>query len=213
MFGGRKPGAHPGTLSALESLQAAELIDAGTAKVLSESYTFLRHVEHRIQMLDDEQTQTLPASTERRAVVAALAGYGDLGAFDGRVAATLHAVHNAFTEQFEEGESLATHEGSLVLTGVEPTPDTLSTLSRLGFSDPVRIWHQLAGWAAGRARAARTERARRLFSRLAPRTVRRSGRQVMRMRLSPGSPSFSRVCRPAYSRCHCSVRIRRWPTS
>ena len=172
VFGGRKPQVRtPGTLGALESLQAAELIDAGTAKVLSESYTFLRHVEHRIQMLDDEQTQTLPASTERRARVAALAGYGDLGAFDGRVAATLHAVHNAFTEQFEEGESLATHEGSLVLTGVEPTPDTLSTLSRLGFSDPVRIWHQLAGWAAGRARAARTERARRLFSRLAPRLV------------------------------------------
>ncbi|AZU04575.1 bifunctional glutamine-synthetase adenylyltransferase/deadenyltransferase [Glycocaulis alkaliphilus] len=172
VFGGRKPELRvAGTLSALKALREAELIEADTARVLADSYSFLRHVEHRIQMLDDEQTQTLPQKDADRARVAALAGYAGLEAFDARVADTLRAVHNAFTEQFEEGESLATHEGSLVLTGVEPTPDTLETLSRLGFSDPMRIWHQLSGWAAGRARAARTERARRLFSRLAPRLV------------------------------------------
>lgn len=172
VFGGRKSEVRvAGTLSALEALAGAQLVDAQTADTLAGAYTFLRHVEHRIQMLDDEQTQTLPEDDARRARVAALAGFGTLEAFDTAVRETLKAVHNAFTEQFEEGESLATHEGSLVLTGVEPTPDTLSTLTRLGFSDPVRIWHQLSGWAAGRARAARTERARRLFSRLAPRLV------------------------------------------
>lgn len=172
VFGGRKPHLRvAGTLAALQALKEEGLIEAETAQALAQSYTFLRHVEHRIQMLDDEQTQTLPADGERRKRVAALAGYGALDAFDARVAEALHAVHNAFTEQFDDGESLATHEGSLVLTGVEPTPDTLETLSRLGFSDPVRIWHQLSGWAAGRARAARTERARRLFARLAPRLV------------------------------------------
>ena len=172
VFGGRKPDLRvAGTLSALKALSTAGLVDSDTARVLTDSYTFLRHVEHRIQMLEDEQTQTLPEEDGARARVAALAGHAELDAFDARVADTLRAVHNAFTEQFEEGESLATHEGSLVLTGVEPTPDTLETLSRLGFSDPVRIWHQLSGWAAGRARAARTERARRLFSRLAPRLV------------------------------------------
>lgn len=172
VFGGRKREVRvAGTLSALDALAGAGLADADTARRLSEAYTFLRHVEHRIQMLEDEQTQILPADDACRAQVAALAGFASLQAFDEKVRETLHTVHNAFTEQFQEGESLATHEGSLVLTGVEPTPDTLDTLSRLGFSDPLRIWQQLSGWAAGRARAARTERARRLFSSLAPRLV------------------------------------------
>jgi len=172
VFGGRKNEVRAaGTLSALESLSVAQLVEPETAAMLGEAYTFLRHAEHRIQMLDDEQTQTLPADAQRRTRVAALAGFDTLERFDERVRDTLRAIHNAFSEQFEEGESLATREGSLVLTGVEPTPDTLATLSRLGFSDPVRNWNQLAGWAAGRARAARTERARRLFSRLAPRLV------------------------------------------
>lgn len=172
VFGGRRASVRvPGTLKALAALADAELVDAGEAKRLTGAYTFLRHCEHRIQMLDDAQTQTLPADPERRRAVAALSGEADLGAFDARVEEALKAVHTAFSEQFADGESLATSAGSLVLTGVEPEPETLATLEKLGFSDPVRIWHQLAGWAAGRARAARTERARRLFSRLAPRLV------------------------------------------
>ncbi|MGY6531761.1 bifunctional [glutamine synthetase] adenylyltransferase/[glutamine synthetase]-adenylyl-L-tyrosine phosphorylase [Glycocaulis sp.] len=172
VFGGRRASVRvPGTLKALAALADAELVDAGEAKRLTGAYTFLRHCEHRIQMLDDAQTQTLPADPERRRAVAALSGEADLAAFDARVEEALKAVHTAFSEQFADGESLATSAGSLVLTGVEPEPDTLATLEKLGFSDPVRIWHQLAGWAAGRARAARTERARRLFSRLAPRLV------------------------------------------
>lgn len=172
VFGGRKREVRvPGTLEALRALSEASLLDSGEAARLAEAYTFLRHCEHRIQMLDDEQSQTLPARTERRAAVAALSGFAELAAFDAKVEATLKAVHAAFSEQFSDGDSLATSVGSLVLTGVEPEPDTLATLAALGFSDPVRIWHQLAAWAAGRARAARTERARRLFSRLAPRLV------------------------------------------
>lgn len=96
---------------------------------------------------------------------------GDLTAFDARIRATLQEVHALFSAQFEDGESLATDAGSLVLTGVEPTPDTIATLTRLGFEDPAQVWTRLSGWAAGRARAARTERARRLFSRFAPRLV------------------------------------------
>ncbi|MFN3834284.1 MAG: bifunctional [glutamine synthetase] adenylyltransferase/[glutamine synthetase]-adenylyl-L-tyrosine phosphorylase [Glycocaulis sp.] len=172
VFGGRKPQVRvAGTLPALAALSAEGLTDGDEAARLAGAYTFLRHCEHRIQMLADEQTQTLPAAPERRLAVAALSGEAGLAAFDARVEEALRTVHTAFSDQFSDGESLATRVGSLVLTGVEPEPDTLATLEALGFSDPVRIWHQLAGWAAGRARAARTERARRLFSRLAPRLV------------------------------------------
>ena len=172
VFGGRMPAVRaPGTIDALTALAAYDLIESEEAEALTVYYIALRDLEHRIQMLEDEQTQTLPLQDETRRAVAALSGSDNLSDFDARMTALFGAVHAAFSAQFGEGESLATEAGSLVLTGVEPTPDTRETLDRLGFSDPDRVWARLAGWAAGRARAARTERARRLFSRFAPRLI------------------------------------------
>ncbi|KAA5805160.1 bifunctional [glutamine synthetase] adenylyltransferase/[glutamine synthetase]-adenylyl-L-tyrosine phosphorylase [Alkalicaulis satelles] len=171
-FGGRNPALRPaGTLDALKALSAEGLIEAGEVDALAHAYAVLRDAEHRVQMIEDAQSQTLPEADEARRAVAALSGEGDLAAFDARIRKTLQGVHALFSAQFEDGESLATQAGSLVLTGVEPTPDTLATLDKLGFEDPAMVWARLSGWAAGRARAARTERARRLFSRFAPRLV------------------------------------------
>ncbi|MBL0718759.1 bifunctional [glutamate--ammonia ligase]-adenylyl-L-tyrosine phosphorylase/[glutamate--ammonia-ligase] adenylyltransferase [Piscinibacter sp. Jin2] len=52
------------TLSALERLVTVGLMTADTARRLGEAYTFLRRVEHRIQYLDDQQTQLLPTVDE-----------------------------------------------------------------------------------------------------------------------------------------------------
>lgn len=172
VFGGRRPGLRPpGTLQALDNLAREKLISREDAEALSAAYRRLRNLEHRIQMLEDEQTQTVPRDDGVRARLAALSGENDLARFDSRLTTLLRDVHARFTDQFEDGESLATEQGSLVLTGVEPTPDTRETLAAYGFSDPDRVWERLAGWAAGKARAARTERARALFSRFAPRLV------------------------------------------
>lgn len=172
VFGGRMPDVRaPATVNALSALAEHGLLDEDEAQALIAYYIALRDVEHRIQMLEDEQTQTLPLADDSRRAVAALSGEADLAVFDHRMTTVFKAVHAAFSAQFEDGESLATEAGSLVLTGVEPTPDTSETLRRLGFSQPDRIWQTLAGWAAGRAKAARTERARALFSRFAPRLL------------------------------------------
>ncbi|MEO1037948.1 MAG: bifunctional [glutamine synthetase] adenylyltransferase/[glutamine synthetase]-adenylyl-L-tyrosine phosphorylase [Pseudomonadota bacterium] len=172
VFGGRRPALRQrDTVKALGALADADLIDSGEAVALVDHYRFLRAAEHRIQMLQDEQSQTLPHDDVSRAHVAALMGWEDLAAFDADVERRLRAVHQAFSTQFEDDESLATPAGSLVLTGVEPTPDTLATLQRYGFSQAGRVWTKLAGWAAGKAKAARSPRARALFSRFAPRLV------------------------------------------
>lgn len=172
VYGGRRPALRrPGTLQALETLAREGLVEAADAEALSKAYRYLRALEHRIQMLEDEQTQVVPIADATRLRLAALTGYSDLAAFDRDLTALLTDVHDRFSRQFQDGESLATEKGSLVLTGVEPTPDTRATLEAYGFSDPERVWTRLAGWAAGKARAARTERARALFSRFAPRLV------------------------------------------
>ena len=61
IHGGRDPALRaPATRDALAALAAAGLIDAGDAVALSDAYTLLRTIEHRVQMVDDRQTHALP---------------------------------------------------------------------------------------------------------------------------------------------------------
>ena len=62
VHGGRLPGARaPATRDALAALAAAGLIGTDDATALSDAYTLLRTIEHRVQMVDDRQTHQLPA--------------------------------------------------------------------------------------------------------------------------------------------------------
>src|SRR5262249_25457585 len=49
------------TLATLDALATGGWISADAARELSEAYRFLRTVEHRLQMIADEQTHTLPS--------------------------------------------------------------------------------------------------------------------------------------------------------
>lgn len=172
VFGGRdKVVRTPATLDALDALADRGAVDSDAVASLREDYFQLRALEHRIQMRQDEQSQTLPSEDEARAMIAAMARYETLVDFDADVEALLQRVHGHFSDQFEADQPLASKAGSLVLTGVEPTPDTLSTLRVLGFAEPERSWKQLNAWAAGRAKAVRSDRARRVFAQLAPRLI------------------------------------------
>ncbi|WP_417498046.1 bifunctional [glutamine synthetase] adenylyltransferase/[glutamine synthetase]-adenylyl-L-tyrosine phosphorylase [Maricaulis sp.] len=172
VFGGRDPSVRVSpTLKALAALEARGVVDAATLQSLSEDYRSLRAWEHRIQMRQDEASQTLPLRDEDRRAVAAMAGYGDLAAFDAAVEALLRRVHGHFSDQFEDDASLSSEAGTLILTGVEPTPDTLATLHRLGFQQASQVWKRLNGWAGGKVRAARSPRARTLLAQIAPRLV------------------------------------------
>tara|TARA_R110000868_G_scaffold322583_3_gene583549 strand:+ start:12100 stop:14973 length:2874 start_codon:yes stop_codon:yes gene_type:complete len=172
VFGGRDASVRvSSTLKALAALQLRGVVDAATVTSLSADYRTLRNWEHRIQMRQDEASQTLPQRDADRQAVAAMAGYGDLASFDAEVERVLRRVHGHFSDQFEDDASLSSQAGTLILTGVEPTPDTLATLQKLGFQQPEQVWKRLNGWAAGKVRAARNSRARTLFTQIAPRLV------------------------------------------
>jgi hypothetical protein len=64
-----------GAVDALHALAAHGLVEARVADELSESYYFLRTLEHRLQMIEDEQTHTVPRTAEGLAHVACFAGY------------------------------------------------------------------------------------------------------------------------------------------
>ena len=74
----------PRTVEALAALRGAGHITPEVCEALTAAYIDLRGLEHRIQMLDDEQTHSLPVDPARRTAVAVLAGEGALAAFDAR---------------------------------------------------------------------------------------------------------------------------------
>src|SRR6202167_1558435 len=76
IFGGRRPqmrGAR--TLDMLERLHADKWVSAEAVDDLSRSYVLLRSLEHRLQMVGDEQTQRLPFDRPALARFAKFCGY------------------------------------------------------------------------------------------------------------------------------------------
>ena len=172
ILGGRRPGLRcTRTLDALAGLQAAGHVTPEAAQELAAAYVRLRGWEHRVQMIADEQTHVLPEDDAERRGVAALAGFATLAGFDRAVCDTLEAVNNRYAALFAADEDLSSPFGSLVFTGVEDDPETLVTLSRMGFSNPAQVSGLIRGWHTGRAPATRSPRGRELFTRLAPRLL------------------------------------------
>jgi [glutamine synthetase] adenylyltransferase / [glutamine synthetase]-adenylyl-L-tyrosine phosphorylase len=172
IMGGRDPSLRSNrTVDALAALAKAGRISPDTAADLTQYYADLRALEHRAQMVADEQTHKLPETDSERAKIAALSGDKTLSAFDARVERLLRAVNSRYGELFSEDEDLSSSFGSLVFTGVEDDPETLRTLKRMGYSEPARVSGTIRSWHHGRIGATRTEQGRELFTRLAPRLL------------------------------------------
>ncbi len=172
ILGGRQRDLRsPRTLDALAALRAAGHVADDVAADLAGAYTTLRGLEHRIQMIEDEQTHRLPISDPERRRIAVLAGFGRLARFDAMVDKTLRRVNRRYGELFAGEEALSSAFGSLVFTGVDDDPETLTTLRSMGFSDPLAVSRAIRGWHHGHLGATRSARGRELFTRLAPRVL------------------------------------------
>ena len=65
IFGGRNPSLRlRGTCETLRAPPAAGHVEPGATAELIADYGFLRRVEHRLQMVGDQQTHSLPESPE-----------------------------------------------------------------------------------------------------------------------------------------------------
>ncbi|MGO8914411.1 MAG: bifunctional [glutamine synthetase] adenylyltransferase/[glutamine synthetase]-adenylyl-L-tyrosine phosphorylase [Stellaceae bacterium] len=175
IWGGRFPALRaPETCAALEALARTGRISAETAAELQAAYRFLRRVEHRLQMIDDAQTHTLPADDAGLARFAIFMGFASVQAFAAELLRHLGTVESRYAALFEEAPSLAA-PGNLVFTGTEDDPDTLKTLAGLGFADPAAVAGLVRGWHHGRHRATRSQRARELLTELVPSLLRAFG--------------------------------------
>lgn len=174
--GGRDPSLRvPDTCGALRALAASSRVAEHAAAEMINAYRFLRNLEHRLQMVADEQTHTIPKEGEAFSRIAAFSGYAGDTEFTAAVRAHLERVSGHYARLFEHAAPLS-HAGNLVFTGGEDDPETLDTLRRLGFGEPERAAALVRAWHHGRYRATRSPRARALLTELVPGILEAFGR-------------------------------------
>ena len=169
VFGGRRPSLRGRrTLDMLAGLEAEGWIDAQARDALAQAYRFLRTVEHRLQMVDDAQTQRLPDDAGKLERFARFAGFADRAAFEAALLAEAGRVQNHYALLFEAAPDLSAGIGDLVFSGAGEDPATLKTLRELGFREPERAVETVRGWHFGRRPAVRSPRAREVLTELVP---------------------------------------------
>ena len=133
----------PATLKVLPLLAARGVLPSEAARDLAAAYVFLRNLEHRLQYLDDQQTQKLPASTDDRALIAGAmncADYGELSAqLDRHRANVSRRFDHLFADAIERRHPLA----DLWLAAADD-PQAAATLRGLGYREPQRVLQRIA---------------------------------------------------------------------
>jgi glutamate-ammonia-ligase adenylyltransferase len=177
--GGDTPRVRTGTtLEAIRRLAEADALTDQEREILERTYTLLRTVEHRLQILYDRQTHTLPTSDDELARLASRLGYGgdvvghdrlrqeltDATALNRRILD--HLLHDAFPD-----DAAPEPEVDLVL---DPAPDAgmvCDLLSRHGFRDAPTAHRALVSLGEEKVRFLSTRRCRHFLAAIAPRLL------------------------------------------
>ncbi len=174
--GGRHPELRGrDTLTTLVALVEGGWIDAGTRKDLEAAYLFLRTIEHRLQMVADDQTHTLPAEREALERFARFAGYKGRDVFAEALLGHLRNVQKAYAKLFEEA-ARRPNQGTLSFPAKADDRETLDRLGDMGFQKPLEASATVRRWLSGSYSSLKGEFARRQFTELVPLLIERLSR-------------------------------------
>lgn len=157
----------PATLDALAALADAGHVDGADATALADAYRQLRTIEHRLQMIDDRQTHSLPHG-EALDAVARLHGLADREALLSMLAPHVERVRALYDDLAGKAE----HAPSL--PGDSAALETVLAAHR--FSDAGATARQMAAWRQGQARSLRSPAAREAFEAILPAFVEAAGK-------------------------------------
>ncbi|MEO0419338.1 MAG: bifunctional [glutamate--ammonia ligase]-adenylyl-L-tyrosine phosphorylase/[glutamate--ammonia-ligase] adenylyltransferase [Pseudomonadota bacterium] len=164
IHGGRDPllRVH-GTRAALDALARAGRLEPEHAAILGDNYDRLRVIEHRLQMINDRQTHSLP-SGEALDDVARLDGLPD--------GAALIIELRGLTDQTASifAELIGAPDAPEVSITPEPMPEEEreERLDTLGFDNAEELSARIAAWRDGRYQTLRSQQALAAFDELTP---------------------------------------------
>ncbi|HYD14784.1 MAG TPA: bifunctional [glutamine synthetase] adenylyltransferase/[glutamine synthetase]-adenylyl-L-tyrosine phosphorylase [Hyphomicrobium sp.] len=159
------------TLEALAVLVEYGWIEKPIADELVDAYLYLRWIEHRLQMVADEQTQEIPKDEAQLERFARFAGYASLADFSSELLSVLNRVQGHYARLFEGMPDLTAEGENLVFAGETDDPGTVEALTRMGYERPSDVLAAIRGWHHGRYPAVRSPRARELLTEVQPSLV------------------------------------------
>jgi glutamate-ammonia-ligase adenylyltransferase len=167
--GGRHPELRVrATLATLDVLASSNWITVEARDELSRAYEFLRRVEHRLQMMADEQTHALPDDVEAVERFACFFGYDSRAGFAKDLLGHLNVVQGHYSKLFE-GDPTGTAKLPAVDYGAGPDdPRLIEYLIALGFKKPAAVAATVQQWMTGDYRALRVEATRSAFVEFVP---------------------------------------------
>ena len=167
--GGRNPVLREKrTVEMLSLLHEQSWIEKPVADDLAISYAFLRDVEHRLQIIADEQTHTLPEDEAGLKQVSLMCGLGSVAKFSALLIGHLEMVEKHYAALFASGDQLSTEFGNLSFTGDDDDPGTIESLQSMGFENPSRAISIVKGWHYGRHPVVQSAAAREQLTTLTP---------------------------------------------
>jgi glutamate-ammonia-ligase adenylyltransferase len=166
IHGGRNPALRVrSTLDALAALAAEGIIPAHEADLLAGHYRTLRTFEHRLQMVDDQQTHSLPRDPAALDNVARLHGLSDGPA----LVAALEPVTDDVAKIYDG--LIASQRGQGDDHGVQLSNDPellVEALAHAGLDQAEALAERVQAWRGGAVRALRTGAGRKAFEEVLP---------------------------------------------
>jgi len=159
IHGGREPALRaPATLDALAALAAADRIATDDAVLLAEAYRLQRTIEHRLQMVDDRQTHSIPKDPAAIDNVARLHGLNDGATLLGLLREPLEQVARIYDQLTDDAPRRLPIEREALERWLEGA----------GFDDPAAARMRIDSWRVGAARSLRATAAREAFEAMLP---------------------------------------------
>jgi glutamate-ammonia-ligase adenylyltransferase len=166
--GGRHPELRSrDTLTTLGALAQGGWIGADARDELDAAYRFLRMIEHRLQMVADDQTHTLPSQRDELGRFARFAGFKDRDALADALVGHMRNVQRHYVRLFEDTSAQAERSG-LAFPQDADDRETLNRLGAMGFRQPLEVSTTVRRWLAGTYPAVRNQSVRAQFAELVP---------------------------------------------
>jgi glutamate-ammonia-ligase adenylyltransferase len=149
----------PTTLDALHDLTEGGYVDRVDAERLDRAYQFLRTVEHRLQLHDEQQTHLIPLDEQARTRLARVLGYRDSPERTARERFEAeHRDHQRAVRSIHEHLFFAPLLDTLAGTGPLSPEAAEERLAAFGFTDVERTRAAVRELAAGLTRRSRVMR-------------------------------------------------------
>lgn len=156
------------TREVLDGLQVRGLLQAEQVDCLQRAYVFLRNLEHRLQYLDDMQTQMLPNQAQDRQQIARSMGFADEPVFLQALDALRSQVSYCFAQVFaSQGEADDVDAWRALWLGLLEDTDARVQLASAGYADPTAVLARLTQMRRAGRYTNLPERSRARFDKLA----------------------------------------------